>query len=387
VLELGSYIAGPLAGQFLGDYGAEVIKVEPPGGDVMRQWGVCKNGRSLWWPAIARNKKSIVVDLRKLEGQRVIRRLAEACDVVLENFRPGTLRGWGLDYKRLSETNRRLVMVHVSGFGQTGPRAKDPGFGSIGEAIGGIRYSTGYPDRPSTRTGISLGDAMASLFAVTGTLAALAERGRSGLGQEVDVAIYEAVFALMESSVADYELAGTIRQRTGSILPGVAPSNAYPTADGQQLVIAANGDSAFVRLCQAMEQPQLHDDARFVTHAARGRHSQALDELISEWTADLDLPSLAKRLDAFAVPYGQINSAADIAADPLFAARGSLIRVDAGFEQLVAMAGVVPTFSRTPGRVRWPGPELGQHSDDTLVTLGQFTPAEVFELKAKGVVA
>lgn len=252
VLELGSFIAGPLAGQLLGDYGAEIIKIEPPGvGDAMRHWGVTRDGTSLWWPTIARNKKSVALDLRIPAGQRLARVLATRCDIVLENFRPGRLRAWGLDYATLAVENPGLIMVHVSGFGQTGPRATAAGFGSIGEAFGGIRHTTGDPDRSPARCGISLGAQLASLFAVIGALAALSERHRSGAGQEVDVAVYEAVFALMESSLADFELADIVRSRSGSTLPGVAPSNAYPTSDGADVIIAANADAVFRRLCEA----------------------------------------------------------------------------------------------------------------------------------------
>jgi formyl-CoA transferase/succinyl-CoA--D-citramalate CoA-transferase len=255
VLELGNFIAGPFAGQLLGDYGAEVIKIEVPGkGDTMREWGQTLDGQSLWWPTIARNKKSVAIDLRTPAGQDVVRRLAVNVDIVLENFRPVTLEKWGLGYGALSAENPGLILVHVSGFGQTGPRAQDPGFGSIGEAMGGLRHTTGNPDEPPSRSGISLGDGLASLFAVIGALAAVAERQRSGRGQEVDVAIYEAVAAMMESTITDYALAGVTRTRTGPVLAGVAPSNVYPTADGAEVVIAANADSIFERLCIAMER-------------------------------------------------------------------------------------------------------------------------------------
>ncbi len=271
VLELGNFIAGPFAGQLLGDYGAEVLKVETPGqGDPMRSWGLTRGGESLWWPAIARNKKSVAVDLRTAPGRDLVRRLARRCDVVLENFRPGRLREWGLGYEDLAADNPGIILVHVSGFGQSGPRSADAGFGSIGEAMGGIRATTGEPDRQSSRCGISLGDALAALFAVIGCLAAVTERQRSGTGQEVDVAIYEAVAALMESTLADFEVGGVLRSRTGGVLPGVAPSNSYRSADGSDVLIAGNADAVFGRLCLAMGQPALADDERFATHTARG---------------------------------------------------------------------------------------------------------------------
>ncbi|HZX54197.1 MAG TPA: CoA transferase, partial [Ilumatobacteraceae bacterium] len=284
ILEMGSFIAGPFAGQLLGDYGAEVIKIEPPGtGDPMRQWGITRNGESLWWPAIARNKKSVAIDVREPAGRDVVRRLMDHCDVVLENFRPGRLDEWGMGFADMSPRNPGLIMAHVSGFGQTGPRATEAGFGSIGEAVGGIRFTTGNPDRPPTRAGVSLGDSLAAMFAVIGTMAALNERHRSGHGQEVDVAIYEAVAALMESTMVDFEVAGHLRTRTGSVLPGVAPSNVYPTSDGSSIIIAANADGVFRRLCEAMGHPQLAVDERFTTHQARGANMATLDAIIGEW--------------------------------------------------------------------------------------------------------
>ncbi|MGB0111668.1 MAG: CoA transferase, partial [Ilumatobacteraceae bacterium] len=253
VLELGNFIAGPFAGQLLGDYGAEVIKVEAPdGGDPMRHWGLSVDDASLWWPIIARNKRSVTADLKDPEDLAFVQRLAGECDVVVENFRPGTLEQFGLDYASLAATNPRIVMTHVSGFGQTGPRASEAGFGSIGEAVGGIRHTTGDADRPPARCGISLGDSLAAMFAVIGTLAALHERSVSGRGQEVDVAIYEAVAALMESTMVDFDVAEVVRGRSGGTLPGVAPANAYPTSDGSEVLIAGNADTVFVRLCDAM---------------------------------------------------------------------------------------------------------------------------------------
>src|SRR4051794_6118058 len=286
VLELGNFIAGPFAGQLLGDYGADVIKVESPGdGDPMRRWGVTRDGDSLWWPTIARNKRSIVLDLRQESARQIAARLAEQCEVVLENFRPGQLEKWGLSYDELAARNPKVVMVHVSGFGQTGPLAAQAGFGSVGEAMGGIRHTTGSADRPPSRAGISLGDALASVFAVIGTLSALVHARATGRGQEVDVAIYEAVAALMESTMADYELGGVVRTRSGSVLPGVAPSNVYPTSDGAEVVVAANADSVFVRLCDAMGQPALATDARFATHGARGANMDELDAIVAAWTS------------------------------------------------------------------------------------------------------
>ena len=388
VLELGSFIAGPFAGQLLGDLGADVVKVEAPEtGDPMRRWGVLDRGRSLWWPAIARNKRSVAVDLRDERGRDVVRRLAAHVDVVLENFKPGTVERWGLGYEALAAANPAVVLVHVSGYGQTGPRAHEPGFGAIGEAVGGVRFTTGEPDRPPARTGISLGDSLAALFAVIGTLTALHERSRSGTGQEVDVAIAEAVFALMESTVADFELGGVTRTRNGGVLKGVSPSNAYPTADGRDVVIAANADAVFARLCAAMEQPELATDVRYAEHEARGAHQAALDEEIAAWTVRSSADDLLARLEEHSVPSGLIHAAPDLATDAHFSAREMVLRLAAGFDAPVPMAGVVPKLSRTPGAVRTVGPALGEHTDVVLRDLAGLTDAELATLRAAGVIA
>lgn len=386
MLELGSFIAGPFAGQLLGDLGAEIIKVEPPGaGDPMRGWGVTIDGHSLWWPAIARNKQSIAIDLRSDRGREVARDLAAHCDVIIENFKPGTLAKWGLGYDTLTAVNPGLILTHVSGFGQDGPRAHEPGFGAIGEAMGGIRHTTGDPDRPPARAGISLGDSLAALFGVIGTLAAVNERHRSGRGQEVDVAIYEAVMALMESTVADFELGGIIRGRSGGYLPGVAPSNAYPTADGRDVVIAANADAVFARLTEAMNRPELA--APYATHTARAAGQVALDAEVAAWTGTLTADHVLARLESHSIPAGLINTAADIAEDAHIGARDMILRLAAGFEQSVPMVGIVPKMSRTPGAVRSVGPALGEHTDAVLGTLLEFDAATLAGLRADGVIA
>jgi crotonobetainyl-CoA:carnitine CoA-transferase CaiB-like acyl-CoA transferase len=386
VLELGSFIAGPFAGQLLADYGAEVIKIEQPGvGDPMRAWGVTQDGRSLWWPAIARNKKSVTVNLRTDRGQQLVRNLAENCDIVLENFRPGTLARWGLDYETVSAASPGVIYVHVSGFGQTGPRAGEAGFGSVGEAVGGIRYTTGSPDRPPARSGISLGDALASLFSVIGAVSAVHERSRSGRGQEVDVAIYEAVFALMESLLADYVIGGVLRQRSGSVLPGVAPSNVYPTADGEDVVLAANADTVFQRLVALMGRPELADDSEYATHKARGVNAATLDDLIASWTSQYKSAELLATLNEGGVPAGLINTAATILRDEHFIARDMIVWRQAG-DWNVPMNGVVPKFSRTPGSVRDIGPELGRHTDAVLTSLAGVDGAELARLREDGVV-
>jgi formyl-CoA transferase/succinyl-CoA--D-citramalate CoA-transferase len=346
----------------------------------MRQWGVCIDGRSLWWPAIARNKRSVVLDLRAGAARGAVARIASTCDVVVENFRPGQLASWGLDYATLADANPGVIVVHVSGFGQTGPRASEPGFGSIAEAVGGIRHTTGEANRPSTRTGISLGDALAALFAVIGTLTALHERNGSGRGQEVDVAIYEAVMALMESTVADFELGGVTRGRTGGFLRGVAPSNAYPTSDGRDVVIAANADAVFTRLAAAMRRPELASDPRYATHRARGERQEELDAEVAHWTSTLDAATLVDQLNEHAVPVGLINRAPDLATDAHIAARDMVLRMAAGFAAPVPMNGVVPKFSRTPGVVRAVGPALGEHTDAVLREAG-LTDEEIAALR------
>ena len=386
VLELGSFIAGPFAGQLLGDLGAEIIKIETPGaGDPMRAWGVTIDGRSLWWPAIARNKQSVAVDLRTDRGHDLVRDLVGHVDIVIENFKPGTLAKWGLAYDALAVRNPALILTHVSGFGQSGPRAHEPGFGAIGEAMGGIRHTTGDPGLAPARAGISLGDALAALFAVIGTLAAVNERHRSGRGQEVDVAIYEAVLALMESTVADFELAGVVRARSGGLLPGVAPSNAYPTADGRDVVIAANADAVFARLVDAMERPDLASP--YATHAARADRQLELDGLVADWTRGLEAEVVLARLERHSVPSGLINTAPDLAADSHIAARDMILRLAAGFERAVPMAGIVPKFSRTPGAVRSVGPELGEHTDAVLRDVLGLDENAIAELRGASVVA
>jgi formyl-CoA transferase/succinyl-CoA--D-citramalate CoA-transferase len=384
---MGSFIAGPFAGQLLGDYGAQVIKVEPPGsGDPMRKWGVLRDDRSLWWPSIARNKRSICVDLRVESGREVVRRIAQRCDIVVENFRPGKLDEWGLGFKDLSANNLRLVMVHVSGYGQTGPKARFTGFGSIGEAVGGIRYTTGSPDAPPSRTGISLGDSLAGMFSVIGALAALTQARATGQGQEVDVAIYEAVAALMESTMADYELGGVLRERSGGILAGVAPSNAYPTSDGSDVVIAGNANSVFTRLCEAMGRPELAKDPKFESHVARGHHMKEIDDIIAQWTITQSSDELLEVLEAHGVPAGKIFTAHDMLHDAHFAARDMVLRRTSNENWDVPMPGIVPKFSETPGSVRSVGPLLGADTRDVLKDLGGYDTEELTALERDGTI-
>lgn len=366
VIEMGVLLAGPFCGQLLGDLGAEVIKIEAPGiGDPMRQWGQEKaHGKSLWWPVIARNKKSITVNLRVPEGQQIVRDLAAQSDFLLENFRPGTMERWNLGYDELAKINPGLIMIRVSGQGQTGPYAKRAGYGSIGEAMGGLRYVCGDPKSPPSRMGISIGDSLAATFATIGALAALYHREQTGRGQVVDSAIYEAVLSMMESLITEYDQAGYIRERTGPILPNVAPSNVYPTRDGQMLLIAANQDTVFTRLAAVMNRPELAEDERYATHATRGRHQQELDELISEWTAQHDRRDLVEMLEEGGVPAGPIYRAPEMLEDPHFKAREAIIRIMHPQFGELAMQNVVPKLSRTPGRIRRPDPALGQHNEE-----------------------
>ena len=388
VVEMGQLLAGPFCAQLLADFGAEVIKLEDPAkGDPMRQWGREKpHGLSLWWPVIARNKKSVTLNLRHPEGQALARRLLEEADVLVENFRPGTLERWGLGYDALAERNPGLVLVRVTGFGQDGPYAPRAGYGSIGEAMGGLRYVTGDPSTPPSRSGISIGDSLAGTFAALGTMLALHARGRSGRGQVVDSAIYEAVLAMMESLVTEYQVAGYTRERTGAILPNVAPSNVYPTADGQLVLVAANQDTVFRRLAGVMGQPGLADDPRYASHSARGEHQEELDGLIAGWTATLGADRLLHVLEEVGVPAGRIYRAADMLADPHYLARQAIVRlVDPELGE-IAMQNVAPRLSATPGRVAWPGPALGRHNQEVYQGLLGLPDEEVERLADQGVI-
>jgi crotonobetainyl-CoA:carnitine CoA-transferase CaiB-like acyl-CoA transferase len=367
---MGSFIAGPFCGQLLADLGAEVIKIEPPGeGDAMRRWGAeKKEGASLWWPVIGRNKRSLTLDLRQPAGQAIARRLILSSDVLVENFRPGTLSGWGLDPDELRAAEPRLIVAQVSGFGQTGPYRDRAGFGSVAEAMGGLRALTGFADRPPTRVGISVGDSLAGLFTALGVLGALYARDGGltpGQGQAVDVGITDAIIALQESVLSEFSATGALRQRTGSVLPGIAPSNLYPTRDDSWVIIGGNADGVFRRLCTVMERPDLASDPRYATHQARGAHQQALDDLIASWTVQWDRDDLLARLIGQGVPAGPVNTAEDVINDPHFRARASVVEVDGGPLGPLTMQGVVPRLSGTPGRVRWTGPELG--SDTTAI--------------------
>ncbi|TCP61858.1 formyl-CoA transferase/succinyl-CoA--D-citramalate CoA-transferase [Rhodovulum bhavnagarense] len=389
IIELGQLIAGPFCGQVLADFGAEVIKVEPPkGGDPMRQWGRSgEDGAPVWWSVIARGKRSLTLDLRTPEGQQVLRDLVATADVLIENFRPGTMERWGLGYDVLSEINPRLVMARVSGFGQDGPYADRAGFASVCEAMGGLRYLSGYPDRPPVRVGLSLGDTMAGMNAAMGVLLALQRRHTTGRGQVVDSSIYESVLGLTEALIAEYDAGGHIRERHGSTLPGIAPSNAYPTGDGREMIIGANQDNVFRRLCEVMGTPEMADDPRYATHRARGEHAEELDARIADWTSQHPADEMISALAAAGVPVGLAYTAREMMADPHFAARESIVRVeDPKSGKTLAMQNVFPRLSESPGAVRALGPELGEATETILRDLLGYTDDRIAMLRDAGII-
>jgi len=388
VVEMGVLLAGPFCGQLLADFGAEVIKIEQPGsGDPMREWGREKShGKSLWWPVVARNKKSVTLNLREAEGQDLARALIARSDVLVENFRPGTLERWGLGPDALHAADPRLVVARVTGFGQTGPYASQAGYGAIGEAMGGLRYVVGDPGSPPSRMGISIGDSLAATYAALGVLMALHHRGASGRGQVVDSSIYEAVLAMMESLVPEYQVGGYVRERTGAILPNVAPSNVYPTADDAMLLIAANQDTVFRRLAQAMQRPELAEDPRYATHSARGEHQGALDQLIADWTRTQPAEPLRALLVEHGVPVGKIYRAPEMLDDPHFAARQSIVRVPHPQWGEIAMQNAAPKLSETPGRVVSAGPELGQHNEEVYGELLGLESGQIADLAQRGII-
>ena len=385
VIELGQLIAGPFCGQLLGDMGADVIKVEPPGkGDPMRVWG--RGDYPLWWTVCARNKRCVTANLRVAEGQELVRQLARHADILLENFRPGTMEKWGLGYEDLCAVKPDIIMVRVSGYGQTGPYASRAGYAAIGEAMGGMRYLAGWPDRPPSRAGISIGDSLAATYACTGALAALHHRERTGEGQVVDSAIYEAVLNVMESTIPEYVVSGYLRERTGSALPNVAPSNLYECRDGSFL-IAANQDTVFTRLCAAMGRPELADDERYSSHTARGDHQEELDALIESWTKTRTVAEVEALMQEHGVPAGKIYRAPEMLEDPHFAAREAIVDVPHGRWENLKMQSVFPKLSKTPGEVRWAGPaELGQHNEEVYGSLLGLSDARLRDLENAGVI-
>jgi crotonobetainyl-CoA:carnitine CoA-transferase CaiB-like acyl-CoA transferase len=387
VVELGTLIAAPFAARLFAEFGAEVIKIEQPGsGDPLRKWRKLHQGTSLWWYLQSRNKKSIAIDLKSAEGRAVVRRLAAQADVVIENFKPGTLEKLGLGWDVLSGLNPDLTLVRISGFGQTGPYRDRSGFGAIGEAMGGLRFTTGHPDSPPARVGISIGDSLASLHGVIGALMSLLRvKTGQGKGQVVDVSLYESVFNLMESLVPEFDLMGHVRTRTGGALPGISPSNTYPSSDGRHVVIAGNSDAIFKRLMCVIGRPDLRDDPMLNSNDGRVDCNAMLDEAISAWTSQRTLDEILSLLDAADIPAGRIYSVADIVEDPHYAAREMIVPTELPGDIEVKMPGIAPKLSDTPGAVRWPGPTLGQHTDEVLTSLG-FGEADIARLRRAGAV-
>jgi formyl-CoA transferase len=387
VIELGQLIAAPFCGRLLAEFGAEVVKIEPPGsGDPLRSWRKLHKGTSLWWYAQSRNKKSVTVNLKAQDGQDIVRRLAREADIVVENFRPGAMEKWNLGYERLAADNAGLIMVRLSGYGQSGPYRDRVGFGAIGESMGGIRYVTGYPDRAPVRVGVSLGDSLAAMYGVIGALMALHHRNvNGGRGQVVDVALYEAVFSMMESMLPEYGMSGFVRERSGASLPGIVPSNTYATRDGSYVVIGANGDSIFKRLMQALGRPDLAEDPALANNAGRVARTEELDAVIAAWTETHDLAQLLEALESAEVPSGKIYSIADIVRDMHYQSRQMIERHKLEDGKDLLLPGIVPKLSDTPGETRWVGPQLGEHTAEVLQGIG-IDAEQQARLKTQGVI-
>jgi formyl-CoA transferase len=386
VLELGQLIAGPFAAKTLGDFGADVIKVEPPGtGDPLRQWRMLLDGTSVWWQVQSRNKRSVALDLKDAQAQEIVRKLAAECDVLVENFRPGALEGWGLGPDRLLEANPRLIVLRISGYGQTGPYRDRPGFGVVAEAMGGLRHLTGEPDRVPVRVGVSIGDTLASLHGVIGILLALQERHKSGRGQIVDVALYEAVFNCMESLLPEYSAFGAVRGPAGSAMPGIAPTNAYRCSDGYAIV-AGNGDSIFKRLMGVIGRPDLGSAPELANNTGRVKRVEELDAAIVAWTGQRPVAEVLAALDAASVPAGRIYTVADIASDPHYRERGMLQEMEMDDGSRLMVPGIVPKLSATPGSQRRNAPRLGENTDEVLREIG-LTDAQIAQLRDKGVIS
>ena len=387
VVEIGTLIAGPYAASLLAQFGAEVIKIEAPdGGDPLRSWRKLHQGTSLWWYSQSRNKKSVTVNLKDPRGQQIVRDLVKEADIVIENFRPGTLEKWGLGWEQLSRVNPSLIMVRVSGYGQTGPYKERPGFAAIAESMGGLRYLAGFPDRPPVRVGVSIGDTLASLYGVIGALLALHHmKINGGTGQYIDVALYEAVFGVMESLIPEFSGLGHVRERTGASLPGIVPSNTYPCRGGVYVIIAGNSDGIYKRLMLAIGRPDLAEDPRLARNDGRARHVELIDGAIETWTRERDLNDVLAALEAADVPAGRIYTAADIHADPHYRAREMIQSHQLPDGKELDFPGIVPKLSATPGQTKWIGPKLGEHTRDVLATLG-IDERGFAELKAQGVV-
>ena len=387
VIELGTLIAGPFCARILAEFGAEVIKIESPdGGDPLRQWRKLYKGTSLWWFAQARNKKSVTVNLKSPQGQEIVRKLVKDADIVVENFRPSALEKWGLGWDRLSAINPGLVMVRLSGYGQTGPYRDQTGFGAIGESMGGIRFLTGYPDRPPVRVGISLGDSLAAMYGVIGALMAIYHRQmKHGRGQVVDVALYESVFSLMESLLPEYDMLGFVRERSGASLPGIVPSNTYSCRDGKYVVIGANSDGIFKRMMLAIGRDDLANDPGLASNAGRVSRTEELDQAISEWTSRRELEEVLAVLNAAEVPASKIYSIADIVNDVHYQARQMIQQFKLKDGQTLKLPGIVPKLSETPGKTEWLGPELGEHTAEVLAAIG-INGEQQKTLKQQGII-
>jgi formyl-CoA transferase len=386
VIELGQLIAGPFAAKTLADFGADVIKIEPPNsGDPLRKWRLLKDGTSVWWQIQSRNKRSIALDLKQVEAQDIVRQLVKDADVLIENFRPGAVEGWGLGPDELLALNPKLIMLRISGYGQTGPYRDKPGFGVVAEAMSGLRHLTAEPGRVPVRVGVSIGDTLASLHGVIGILLALHERHTSGKGQVIDVALYEAVFNCMESLLPEFSAFGAVREAAGSALPGIAPSNAYKCQDGGYVLIAGNGDSIFKRLMHTMGRDDLGLDPNLADNAGRVKRVEEIDAAIGAWTATLSVAQVLELLDAASVPAGRIYTVADIATDPHYQARDMILQTVMADGSTLALPGIVPKLSRTPGSHRRNAPEIGQDTDAVLQDIG-LTPAQIQALKEKGIV-
>jgi len=386
VIELGQLIAGPFAAKTLADFGADVIKIEPPNsGDPLRKWRLLKDGTSVWWQIQSRNKRSIALDLKQTEAQDIVRQLVKDADVLIENFRPGAMEGWGLGPDELLALNPKLIMLRISGYGQTGPYRDKPGFGVVAEAMSGLRHLTAEPGRVPVRVGVSIGDTLASLHGVIGILLALHERHTSGKGQVIDVALYEAVFNCMESLLPEFSAFGAVREAAGSALPGIAPSNAYKCQDGGYVLIAGNGDSIFKRLMHTMGRDDLGLDPNLADNAGRVKRVEEIDAAIGAWTATLSVAQVLELLDAASVPAGRIYTVADIATDPHYQARDMILQTVMADGSTLALPGIVPKLSRTPGSHRRNAPEIGQDTDAVLQDIG-LTEAQIQALKDKGIV-
>ncbi|HJQ62915.1 MAG TPA: CaiB/BaiF CoA-transferase family protein [Burkholderiales bacterium] len=387
VIELGTLIAGPFCARLLAEFGAEVIKIEAPdGGDPLRKWRKLHQGTSLWWYLQARNKKSLTLNLRMPEAQEIVRRLVKDADIVVENFRPGAMEKWGLGWEALSAINPRLIMVRLSGYGQTGPYRDRPGFGAIGESMGGMRYVTGYPDRPPVRVGVSIGDSIAALHGVIGALMALHHRNQNGgRGQYIDVALYEAVFNMMESVLPEFAMYGHVRERSGASLPGIVPSNTYVTRDRKYVVIGANADTIFKRMMRAIGRSDLAEDPALAHNDGRVARTQEIEQVISDWVAQHDLEHVLAVLGEAEVPSGKIYDIADIAADVHYRARGMIQEFELDDGKPIKVPGIVPRMSETPGETRWLGPKLGEHTAEVLSALG-YSLEEQEKLRRAGVI-